>query len=538
AHHAARQPAYLGRAAFPGPDRTPDHALGHHAEHRRAAGGPWRLHRAPDHRRQDLYATVQGAEGSSHRCPPRGPANLHGHAVARPRAAHADLRDGQPDGNLAQADRGPHQGFRLHAKRRRVAKAQQRHPAGGTPTGVARVHAERRQAVPHRLQGVHEHGVAERRRGRWRRGCRRRCRLQADRHADPGIAGTRGGLGEGTGRLRASGKSHPARLQPELGRRSQANHGQAPVKRHPVRAGQPPVRTGKPPARIGRSIRVGNETQSAIPGDMPGASPPRQLSCLIGLWKVSHCGRPYAPCCMTFFRLCTGMDAASLQESQGEQTMSRVPRAVHLSLPAALALGVAVSLPSNAQRAPGPDAVQPTTTVPALQFHYMGAAPHGRIASAVGIPGNYSTYYLGAASGGLWKSTDGGHTYKPIFDQQNVAAIGTLAIPATDPNTIWVGTGEPWLIRPADVIGNGVYKSTDAGETWQHMGLVETGRIARIVVNPRDANNVFVCAIGRASSPQQERGVFRSTDGGKTWKRTLFVNPDTGCSGLTMDPGN
>ena len=218
--------------------------------------------------------------------------------------------------------------------------------------------------------------------------------------------------------------------------------------------------------------------------------------------------------------------------------MSRVPRAVHLSLPAVIALGVAVSLPGNAQRAPGPEAVQPTTTVPALQFRYMGASPHGRIASAVGIPGDYSTYYLGAASGGLWKSIDGGHTYKPIFDQQNVAAIGTLAIPATDPNTIWVGTGEPWLIRPADVIGNGVYKSTDAGATWQHMGLAETGRIARIVVNPRDANNVFVCAIGRASSPQQERGVFRTTDGGKTWKRTLFVNPDTGCSGLTMDPSN
>ncbi|MBN8714476.1 MAG: hypothetical protein J0H50_10990, partial [Xanthomonadales bacterium] len=218
--------------------------------------------------------------------------------------------------------------------------------------------------------------------------------------------------------------------------------------------------------------------------------------------------------------------------------MSRVPRAVHLSLPAVIALGVAVSLPGNAQRAPGPEAVQPTTTVPALQFRYMGASPHGRIASAVGIPGDYSTYYLGAASGGLWKSIDGGHTYKPIFDQQNVAAIGTLAIPATDPNTIWVGTGEPWLIRPADVIGNGVYKSTDAGETWQHMGLVETGRIARIVVNPRDANNVFVCAIGRASSPQQERGVFRTTDGGKTWKRTLFVNPDTGCSGLSMDPND
>ncbi|MGH9465872.1 MAG: WD40/YVTN/BNR-like repeat-containing protein, partial [Terriglobales bacterium] len=177
-----------------------------------------------------------------------------------------------------------------------------------------------------------------------------------------------------------------------------------------------------------------------------------------------------------------------------------------------------------------------TTTPPPLQFHYMGPPPGGRIASAAGVPGDLKTVYLGSASGGLWKSTDGGHTFKPIFDDQDTSAIGAIAVAPSDPHLVWVGTGEPWVIRPSDIIGDGVYKSNDAGATWQHMGLVATGRIAAVVINPNDANNVFVCAEGRLSSPQQARGVFRTTDGGRSWKRTLFVNAHTGCSGLSMDP--
>ncbi len=168
----------------------------------------------------------------------------------------------------------------------------------------------------------------------------------------------------------------------------------------------------------------------------------------------------------------------------------------------------------------------------------MGPPAGGRIASVAGIPGNDSTYYLGAASGGLWKSTDGGHTFRPIFDQQDAAAIGAIAVAPADHQTVWVGTGEPWAIRPSDIVGDGVYKSTDGGKTWQHMGLARTGRIARIIINPRDTNNVFVCAEGTLGGPQQQRGVFRTTDGGKTWKRVLFVNPHTGCSGLSIDPSN
>lgn len=173
-----------------------------------------------------------------------------------------------------------------------------------------------------------------------------------------------------------------------------------------------------------------------------------------------------------------------------------------------------------------------------LKFRYMGPAPASRIASVVGVPGDAKTYYLGNASGGVWKTVDGGTTFKPVFDDQPVQAIGALAIADSDTNQVWAGTGEPWLIRYADIMGDGVYKSTDAGATWKNMGLKDTGRIARVLVHPTNANIVYVCAVGRATGPQQERGVFKTTDGGATWKQTLFVNPDTGCSGLTLDPKN
>jgi len=173
-----------------------------------------------------------------------------------------------------------------------------------------------------------------------------------------------------------------------------------------------------------------------------------------------------------------------------------------------------------------------------LHFRFMGPAVGNRIASVAAIPGDPSTYYAGAASGGIWKSTDGGRSFAPIFDSQPAQAIGALALADSNHNIVWAGTGEAWAIRDSDMMGNGIYKSTDAGRTWTHMGLDETGRIGRIVIHPTNPDIVYVCAAGRLTGPQQERGVYKTTDGGKTWTQSLFVNPNTGCSGLALDPND
>jgi len=170
-----------------------------------------------------------------------------------------------------------------------------------------------------------------------------------------------------------------------------------------------------------------------------------------------------------------------------------------------------------------------------LRFRYMGPAPAGRISAVTSPAGDPTTYYLGSASGGIWKSTDSGQTFEPISDDFDVQAIGDLTLAPSDPNIVWAGTGESCVIRPSDVMGDGVYKSTDAGKTWKHMGLDATGRIAKVVVHPTNPNIVYTCAVGRGTGPQQERGVFKSTDGGTTWRQSLFVNADTGCSALSMD---
>lgn len=170
-----------------------------------------------------------------------------------------------------------------------------------------------------------------------------------------------------------------------------------------------------------------------------------------------------------------------------------------------------------------------------LEYRFVG--PVGNRADAiVGEPGNPSVIYVGAAAGGIFKTSDGGITWQPIFDHQDVAAIGSLAIAPSAHSVVWAGTGEPFLIRPDYPMGDGIYKSTDAGRTWQHMGLELTGHIGRIVVDPHNPNIVFACALGQAYRPQKERGIFRTTDGGKTWQQVLFVNEDTGCSELSMDP--
>jgi photosystem II stability/assembly factor-like uncharacterized protein len=181
-----------------------------------------------------------------------------------------------------------------------------------------------------------------------------------------------------------------------------------------------------------------------------------------------------------------------------------------------------------------PQGPQPTRAVPAPHFEYAGPASAGRIAAAAAVAGKPGVYYAGAASGGVWKSSDGGTTWKPTFDKESSQAIGALAVSQSNPDIVWAGTGEAWAVRDMDMMGDGIYKSTDAGETWTNMGLKDTGRIGTIVVHPTNENIVLVCALGRATGPQKERGVYRTEDGGKTWEQVLFVDENTGCSGLQM----
>lgn len=171
-----------------------------------------------------------------------------------------------------------------------------------------------------------------------------------------------------------------------------------------------------------------------------------------------------------------------------------------------------------------------------LRFRFIGPLGN-RVASVAGIAGNPLVYYAGAASGGIFKTTDGGATWHPIFDREPVSSIGSLAVAPSNPNIVWAGTGETW-IRSNISMGWGIYKSADAGSTWQRMGLENTGRIGRIAIDPADPNTVFACALGNSYGPQPDRGVFRTTDGGQSWQKVLFVDENTGCSDVAMDPSN
>ena len=161
-------------------------------------------------------------------------------------------------------------------------------------------------------------------------------------------------------------------------------------------------------------------------------------------------------------------------------------------------------------------------------FAFRHIGPIGnRVSAVAGVPGDEGVYYAGAASGGLWRTHNGGVDWEPIFDRQEAASIGSIAVAPSDPNVIWVGTGESF-IRSNISIGNGVYRSTDRGDSFEHLGLDRTGRVGRIVVHPDDPGTALIAALGHAYGPQEQgeagRGVFRTTDGGTTWEHALFLN--------------
>ena len=180
----------------------------------------------------------------------------------------------------------------------------------------------------------------------------------------------------------------------------------------------------------------------------------------------------------------------------------------------------------------------PTDPFRHLQFRSLGPAlAGGRVTAVVGIPGNPNVYYVGAAAGGVWKTIDGGLQWKAVFTKEGSASVGTLALAPSNPNIVWVGTGES-NIRSDVINGAGLYLSTDAGKTWKLMGFKNAGQISRVLVDPQNPDVVWVAVLGHAWGPNAERGVFKSTDGGKTWKKVLYENDHTGAIDLVMDPGN
>jgi photosystem II stability/assembly factor-like uncharacterized protein len=172
-----------------------------------------------------------------------------------------------------------------------------------------------------------------------------------------------------------------------------------------------------------------------------------------------------------------------------------------------------------------------------LHWRMIGPFRGGRVNSVSGVAGQPDTFYFGSVGGGLWKSVNAGRTWAPIFDSASTASIGAIGVAPSNPNVVYVGTGEPDM-RDSIAFGDGVYKTVDAGKTWRHIGLENTRQIGRIIVDPKDPNVVFVAALGHAYGPNPDRGVYRSRDGGATWQKVLFKNDDVGAIDLAFDPTN
>ena len=167
----------------------------------------------------------------------------------------------------------------------------------------------------------------------------------------------------------------------------------------------------------------------------------------------------------------------------------------------------------------------------------IGPFRGGRTRAATGVPSQPNVFYMGQVNGGVWKSDDYGRTWTPIFDHESTQSIGAIAVAPSDPNIVYVGQRRG-LHRPDLSVGNGIYKSTDAGKTWTHLGLRDGQQIPALAVDPRDPNRVFAAVLGHPYGPNEERGLFRSTDGGQTWQKVIYKDENTGASDVEIDPSN
>jgi photosystem II stability/assembly factor-like uncharacterized protein len=215
--------------------------------------------------------------------------------------------------------------------------------------------------------------------------------------------------------------------------------------------------------------------------------------------------------------------------------MLRTPPSL-LAAAACVLLSVATPAGSR-QPAGGTAAANDSGVFKEMRWRGIGPYRGGRTKAATGVPGHPNVFYMAATNGGVWKSIDYGITWKPIFDDQPTGSIGAIAIAPSNPDVIYVGSGEG-LQRPDLSTGDGIYKSTDAGKSWTHLGLRDGQQIPQIIVDPKNPDRLFVAVLGHPYGPNEERGVFRSTDGGRTFQKVLYKDADTGAVDLVFDPSN